>query len=1115
MKNQTKYLFFFLLLTAWCGNAQIAHSDKSENPLLIDFKTPPNTAQPRVWWHWMNGNITKEGIQKDLEWMKKSGIGGFQNFDASLMTPQIVGKRLEYMTPEWKDAFKFTTELANKMGLEMAIAGSPGWSESGGPWVSPADGMKKIVWTETLVKGGQAFSGSLPKPPTTTGKFQNLPIEAEFGSGQTPKVPEFYQDIAVIAFKLPNTENLLSDLKPTITSSSGSFNLAQLTDGDLVKTNLLPADAQKGIAWIQYTFENPTTIKAVTLVGGGDRGPFGLYGELKDTRGLEASDDGLNFKKICFIPAGNLLQQTITVPPTTTKFFRVTFNNPPPPPNLGALMGVSGDAPKLPTGTDIAELVLHTATRVNRFEEKAGYAISNDSYINSTPTTEDIVATNQVIDVTKSVNTEGVLNWTAPAGTWKIVRFGYSLTGKENHPASPEATGLEVDKLNPTAINAYFNTYLDKYKDATGGLMGEKGGLQYIVTDSYEAGAQNWTNNMIAEFEKRRGYSLIPWMPVLVGYVVKSAEASDNFLWDYRKTLGEMMVEYHYDGLTTLLKQRGLKRYTESHEDKRAMIADGMEVKRTAAVPMAAMWTANAMNGFSQVKYVSDIRESAAVAHIYGQNLVAAESMTAFGMGGSAWSYSPENLKSTADLEMAHGLNRFVIHTSVHQPMDDKMPGLGLGPFGQWFNRHETWANQASAWTNYLSRSCYMLQQGKFVAEILYYYGEDNNVTSLFGNKLPNIPEGYNFDFVNADALVNVLQVKNGTIITPSGMSYRILVLDENAKKMSLPVLKKIRDMVKAGAKVTGIKPEKSPSLNDNDAEFQALVAEIWEKGNPNVSVNQNMGDILRGQKIDPDFTYAKPQVKTEVLYVHRNLIDQDIYWLNNRNDRVENIEASFRIEGKLAEIWNAQTGEISKASYKSENGRTTISLHLEPFDAYFIVFKDKTTQKSLALPKTQASKILEIKSPWVVSFQEGRGAPKQTTFNKLQSFTDKTEEGIRYFSGTASYKTSFKMPKISTGSTYEMDLGEVKTLAEVILNGKSMGIVWKKPFRLKITEGLKKGGNTVEIKVTNLWVNRLIGDAQPNVKAKIAYTTMPFYQANSPLLPSGLMGPVVISASR
>jgi hypothetical protein len=494
-------------------------------------------------------------------------------------------------------------------------------------------------------------------------------------------------------------------------------------------------------------------------------------------------------------------------------------------------------------------------------------------------------------------------------------------------------------------------------------------------------------------------------------------------------------------------------------------------------------------------------------------------------MMGNAWSYDPQKLKPTADLELASGLNRFVIHTSVHQPVDDKIPGLGLGPFGQWFNRHETWAEQAKAWTDYLSRSCYMLQQGKFVADIVYYYGEDNNITALFGNKPPAIPEGYNFDYINADALINLLSVKNGYLVTPSGMSYRVLHLDSSARKISLPVLHKIAQLVKEGATISGVKPESSPSLKDDQQEFQRLVAEVWgiqksskASATGKVYTGKSIQEVLTDLNIQPDFTYTKVAEDKKLLYVHRKLTDRDIYWVNNRNDRNEKIEATFRVSGKMPQIWHPETGKTEPTSYRIEGNRTTVTLNLAPNDAVFVVFGAQATQTSVTRPERTEKEVATIGGSWNVSFQPNRGAPASAAFEKLTSWTENNDAGIKYFSGTATYSKTINVPAnaISKGAQLWLDLGDVKNIAEVTVNGKSLGVLWKKPFRLEASNVLKSGENKVEIKITNLWVNRLIGDAQPDVKQKITYTTIPFYKASSPLLPSGLLGPVkIISVSK
>jgi alpha-L-rhamnosidase len=1100
MKSKLNLLVFCLFIYS---------QNFAQSPLKTNFQTPPNAAKPRVWWHWMNGNISKEGIQKDLEWMNRVGIGGFQNFDAALFTPVVVPKKIVFMTPEWKDAFKFTTNLADKLKLEMAIAGSPGWSVTGGPWVEPKDAMKKYVFTETKVEGGKTFSGKLPQPGNVIGKFQNAPIMAEsFLGGFIGPQPVFYQDAMVIAYRLPANEIDFKTLNPKVSSSGGSFNLQELTDANLAKTTFLPPTEVGQDMWVQYEFATPQTFKAFSISGS-------MYTAMSEfngvplNRALKVSDDGINFREIARPSTSIIPFNTIGFQATTAKYWRICFTTLAAQANMfSAMAGGAQEAPK-PDGINIAEFVLYNTDRIDQAEDKAGFTPWKESPLAPGGGTNiDVIENKDIIDLTTLMKPDGTLEWQAPppgagGATWSIIRFGYSLTGRQNHPASPEATGLEVDKLDKEAVRKYINTYLDMYKDATGGLMGAKG-LQYMVLDSYEAGHMTWTKNFPQDFQKKRGYSILPWMPVLAGRVVKSVDASEKFLWDFRKTIGEMIAENHYDVIGEELHKRGMKRYTESHEDKRIFLADGMDVKRNSDIPMSAMWTPGSLAGGSdeEVRSQGDIRESASVANIYGKPIVAAESMTSV---GKPFQEHPEKLKRTADLEFASGLNRFVIHTSVHQPLTDKKPGFSLGPFGQYFTRQETWAEAGGkAWMEYLGRSSYMFQQGKNVADILYYYGENTNITWLTREKLPEIPAGYEFDFVNSNALIDAIEMKNGKLTAKSGNTYSLLVLDETAKNMTLPVLKKIQKLVKAGAKLAGTKPEQSPSLTDNQAEFQTIVNDIW-----------NSKNITTIEKIN-----AKPDViisnaKNKILYRHRRTPPlgvggpgQDIYWLNNRADNPTNAEVSFRIAGKVPEIWNAQTGEIKKVSFQIKDGRTIVPLKFESWEAYFVVFKEVTAKKSATIASYGEKELQKIEGNWEVSFQENAGAPASATFTELKSWTENADVGIKYFSGTATYKTTFKS---NSGLGIAIDLGDVKNMAEVIINGRSQGFVWKKPFKIYLKEALNTGENSIEIKVTNSWPNRLIGDAQPDVKEKTTFTTMPFYRADSPLLPSGLLGPVRI----
>jgi hypothetical protein len=1073
----------------------------------------------------MNGNITKEGIKLDLEWMHRVGIGGFQNFDAALNTPKFVDKRLVYMTPEWKDAFRYATTLADQLGLEEAIAGSPGWSESGGPWVKPSQGMKKVVWSETRVEGGKPFNGVLPKPPTVSGPFQNIPIFDFLAamSGQESVVPPaFYSDSAVIAYRAPESDVPVAELQPKMTSSSGSIDFALLSDGDLVKSTPLPKAPVGQQAWIQYEFTTPRTMHAVTLVlNDPAAASMNMFGAAPSVADVEASDDGQTFRKLVSIPGDGGIEHTIAFPETTARFFRVSFTTAPPvQPSFGLEFDTDFDfkMPPPPTAYQISELVLYPSARVSRFEEKAGFAnlINLDPFATPAVAASDAIKKSDIVDLTSKMHPDGTLDWTPPPGRWVVLRFGYSLTGVTNHPASPEGTGLEVDKLSREDVKEYMNTYLDNYKNAVGSLMGRRG-LQYVINDSWEAGTANWTDDIVAEFTKRRGYDPRPWLPVLTGRVIESSEASDRFLWDFRKTLGDLLAEYHYDQITAILHQRGMGHYGESHEEGRAFIGDGMEVKRSNDVPMSAMWTQNPGVNKELYGYDADIRESASVAHIYGQNLVAAESMTA---SSGAWAWSPATLKPTADKEMAMGLNRFVIHTSVHQPLLDRKPGLSLGPFGQWFTRNETWAEQAQPWISYLARSCYLLQQGHFAADVAYFYGEDSNLTAVYRDSFPDVPSSYNFDYVNADALIHRFSVSRGRLTTSSGMTYRLLALDPRSKQMSLPVLRKIRGLVEDGAVVVGSKPATTPSLSDDEAEFHALADKLWGSGagvattgKGKVFGGQKPEDVLQTLQVAPDFEYTKSGPDTSVLFVHRQLSDGDLYFVDNRNDRNESFDATFRVSGKEPELWHADTGKIEPVSYNTTNGRTTIPLHLEPWGTVFVVFRMPAKASSRALPKQSENAIATVDGPWEVAFQPDRGAPAKITLDKLASWHESTDEGVKYFSGTAMYTKTLHAAAnwFKPHAHLWIDLGSVKNLAEVSVNGKPLGIVWKTPYRVDATAALKPGDNAVEIKVTNAWTNRIIGDRQPNATKTYTFTSPKFYKADAPLLPSGLLGPVQI----
>ena len=1060
------------------NNVSVRRDDLAEG-----FSNPSMEYRPQVWWHWMNGNVTKDGIRKDIEWFNRIGIGGFHIFDASFSTPQIVEKRLVYMTDEWKDAFSYAVSLADSLGMDVTVPSSPGFSSTGGPWVGSEDAMKKVVWREIEVEGGKKINIELPKPYTIAGKFQNYGMKTSASTVDSKPVDNRdYDDIGVVAVRLPDTYRTLASLGAKITSSGGEFTLEQLTNGDLTDNGCLPAE-KCGFAWIQYEFPEPQTIRSLSMINEKARDERHAY-PATCLDSLQISDNGIDFTTVFGIPVGDAIQQTISFKPLTAKYFRLKKRNP------KAVYHYSQKViPPDPDHTDIAEFVLYPETRINHFEEKAGCASAHDVELNPTPVPDDEIC-QEVVDLSPYVK-NGRLVWKAPKGHWRIYRLGASLTGKQNHPAPPEATGFEVDKLDKKAWKKHFRNYLDMNKTALNGKLGAEG-IGYVLVDSYEAGHQNWTPKMREEFIARRGYDPLPWYPVLTGLILKSADQSERFLWDWRKTIGELFEE-NYAVLDSLVKNEyGMAGcFVETHGNGRAFINDGMSVKRHAEIPMSEIWVQCKAGSQNRVREgISDIRESSSVSHVYGKKRVAAESFTVTGAGGEAYKFAPADLKWTADLEMSQGLNMFVIHDSAHQPLDDVKPGIGLGVYGQWFNRHDTWAEQAGPWMDYLARSSFMLSQGTPVSDILWYYGEDNNITGLYSWGSPEIPEGFDFDYIDPSGLMTEISAIDGLAVTAYGKKYRVLCLDANCARMSMTVLKKIASLATEGVLICGQVPQRAASMTDSQEEFEAIVKDVWHSGRKNVYADKLPAEVLETRRVEPDWKYAGAD---ELRVVHRSIDGGEIYWICNPSAAAQkNVEISLRTKGYIPMKWHPETGEISEVTYRFEGGRTILNLDFDQLEAYFIVLRDKTKAK------------------------EGKTvhAPTETMICELQvdglgCWTEKPE--TRYFSGTRSYKHTLDIPELK--GRLLIDLGNVHTLAQVFVDGQHAGTLWKAPYKADIT-GLVRGKSKVEleIKVTNTWRNNLIGDAAKPVNERTTYTTFGhFYSGKEDLSPAGLIGPVTL----
>jgi hypothetical protein len=1071
----------------------------------------------------MDGNVTQEGIEADLQWMKRVGIGGLHQTDVGLNTPQWVNNRLVYMSPEWQQAFRHSVDLASRLELEFGIFSSPGWSITGGPWVQPHQAMKKLVWSTTRVQGGALFNAKLPDLPRVTGPFQDVPGQRGgrlVARDPARPLPEFNKDAVVIAYREP--EQHPEQGMPRVTSNVNPIAAAALTDDNTATALTLPAAIDGKPPWIAMEYDKPLAVQSITVAAG----PPGT------AVNLATSGDGKAYKPLKTFYIGSTLQATVAIAPVAAKFFRFTLHSPQPAPPSFSSTAAPGVSPELaesftdagepPAQLVVRDLVLRQGMRVNQFEQKAGFEIARDYYAIATPHVpqQQGVPARDVIDITALMRPDGLLHWQVPPGDWVVLRMGYSLTGSSNHAAPREATGLEVDKLNRQHVADYLDTYLAQYADSVGPALIGKRGVHALMTDSFEVGVQNWTDDMLQQFEQLRGYDPRPWLPSLTGVVVESAGQSDRFLWDFRQTIADLLRDSHYKQIAATVRARGMTLYGEALESFRFSLGDDMDFRRYTDVPTAALWAFKPEVGPAP-GYVADIMGAASVAHIYGQNIVGAESLAS---ALAPWAAAPRELRSTIDLAFALGVNRPIIHSSVHQPFNDRVPGFSLSIFGQYFNRLDTWAGQAKGWIDYLARCSYLLQQGQYVADIAYFYGEEAPLIALFGMAPPaGLPQGYGIDFINADGVLNHLTTRDGHLVTPSGMSYRLLYLGGSSTMMTLPVLRKIQALVEAGGAIVGPRPKGSPSLADDDAEFRRIADAIWGPADltspvmrsvkrGRVFAGTDIGAALADLKVSRDFEYGPADAQTTLLFQHRQLPDGHIYFVSNRSDRQESVDAIFRVSGKQPELWHADTGATEKTSFRVDGDRTIVPLVLGPYQSAFVVFREAASARERKLQAPDKLIAATLDGNWQLSFPAQGEAPAANRIVALGSWTEQPDKSTSYFSGTGTYTREFVAAEswFGTGTRLMLDLGDVRELAEVIVNGQSLGVLWQPPYRVEVTDALRRGRNTLAINVTNLWVNRLIGDQQPGA-TPVTFTSLPTYRAAAPLRLSGLLGPVRI----
>ena len=1070
------------------------------------FLKPPDSARPWVYWFWSYGNLTREGITADLEAMQRVGIGGVLIMEVDQSIPK---GPVRFASPEWRELFKHVVAEAGRLGLEVDMNNDAGWNGSGGPWIRPEQAMQKVVFSETAVEGPKRFEGPLPEPQV---------------------VLSFYRDIAVLAFPTPADDD----------DSEKQFRIDNLkTKAAFIR------DRRKEMS----AFREPVT-------------PLAKYAD---------------------VPA------------------------------------------------------------------------------------EHTIARQTIVDLTARLDADGRLAWDVPAGKWTLLRVGHTPTGVKNGPAPREGSGLECDKLAREGIDAHFEGLMGKLIADVGPAAGKT--LTYTHIDSWEIHSQNWTAQMRAEFQKRRGYDLLPWLPTLTGRVVDNLEVSERFLWDFRKTIGELLNENYAGRMRELAHQHGMQLSIEAYDNGPF---DDLSYGGRADSPMGEFW----MGGH----WMESCKAMASAAHTYGMTICGAESFTS-GPTYAKWMNHPFELKALGDSAFCEGINRFVFHRFAHQPWLDRQPGMTMGQWGIHYERTETWWEQTRPWHEYLARCNYLLRQGLFVADICYLQTEGSP------NGMAHVGKtAYDFDACTPEVLLTRMTVRDGQLVLPDGMSYRLLVLPPG-ETMTPVLLDKIKGLVEAGATVVGTPPLKSPSLSDYpqcDTRVQQLAAELWGDcdGKSITEHRLGKGKIVWGQKpeavlaslgVPPDFRSELASGKTNLRYIHRAAAGADWYFVANGSPHTVDAKCTFRVKGKRPEFWSPETGRIEPAAiYDKVDDGTRVPIRLEPSGSLFVVFRPDSapaadqvvefsrdgkpvtaasrpvgaivvkkatygapgdanrsrdvtakvqqranqgqyvfqvsslaagddpaygTVKTLTLEytvdgrprhltatdtefvllladdepptaelhygsggqllieawqpgryelkmasgKTRHVEVpalpqpVDVTGPWELRFPPGMGAPEHVTMEKLISWTEHADPGVKFFSGTATYLNALRVPEsmLGKGRHVSLDLGSVQVIAEVKLNGRDLGILWKPPFRVDVTDAVKPGDNSLEVRVVNLWPNRLIGDEQlpedckrradgalkewpewllegkPSPTGRHTFTTWRHWTKDSPLLESGLLGPV------
>jgi hypothetical protein len=1143
------YLVLLLLFFSCLSPKEVNLKDITSTPKLEEiaetFKSPPIEYHPETWFHLNGNNITKVGLTLDLEAIKQAGLQGIHLFNKSGQ-PYPNVEQIKILSPEWEDMIRHAADECKRLGLKFTMQNCPGWSMTGGPWVPAAEAQREIIESVYRISGSTKFDAVLE-------------LDSLY------KTPDYdYKEVQVLAFPTPEDDDLeiLSPVKietnNTIVPWADIFNPNSeiiVTDKTTRLAKPLETYRAQGISrvneedsWVKTKFDEPVTLRSIVLPPLRHIILDGEYPTVDMSLKIQAVvDDQIKDITTIVMPDTNWndrqLLVTLAVPQTTSDTFIFTFQ------------GSHAIQPEF--------IHLTSKTRLHNHETKSAKALRGlEKNTNHKYDEGGIIKQSSILNLTDKLGADGKFTWDVPEGNWTVVRFGHINMRRKNKPAVPEATGWESSKLDKLAIENHLRNGMIGNLIKDGGPIGD-GKLYGLLIDSWESYTPTWTmhsEDMFNEFESRRGYSMKTYLPATMGYIVENLEVTTKFLRDLRQTMDDVYVDNFFKHFATVAHDMGAKVYTEGAGGE-VLPIDPMRYYGVSDIPMTEFWYPNSPS--NQSGYDKPIYSASSATHLYNKPVLAAEACTQIGV---QWKEHPFSVKYLIDYNFTKGVNHLVFHTFSHTPQTQVYPGSTFGGhIGFPLVRQQTWWKYMPDWVNYLTRNQYVLQQGEYVADVLWYFGDHFEIPPY---DIDYFPKGYRFDFLNAEILNDKLSVQDGKIHVENSGDYRVILL-RDSEDMVLSTAKKLKELVLDGAVIVGDKPLDSPSLMDDEADLKALKAisdELWgtspsgvkQVGKGKVYWGKSIDEVLKEERISQDVMVPEG---LEINWIHRETDDAHFYFVASNENIPVDVTLSFRVQNLNPQIWDAFTGEQQDAKiWSHQNDRTNVVLSLPSSGSVIVVFSkgnktplaskvtynndvvlnsetgwfrihenknsvyvswnedDMIASKSGQYKLHQSTGVksidinlneLSLQNNWNASFESGWDTPESIEISELKSLTELDNVAVKHYSGTTTYSKNFHLATI--GSNTILDLGEVANIAELWCNGKKIGVKWAPPFTFDITDALQKGANQLEIKVTNTWRNQLIFDNSRSKETKKTWTTNPPKNDETDLEPSGLIGPVVL----